>query len=81
MTYGETNDARVYMNLAGAVGGYLLKKAASWPAAPHDMAKMGSDPKLAETSKKVIEVHKEIIAMFQKMVAAMEAQQKKMMMK
>jgi hypothetical protein len=58
-----------------------MKKAASWPAAPHDMAKMGSDPKLAETSKKVIEVHKEIIAMFQKMVADMEAQQKKMMTK
>jgi hypothetical protein len=58
-----------------------MKKASSWPAAPHDMAKMGSDPKLAETSKKVIEVHKEIIAMFQKMVADMEAQQKKMMTK
>jgi hypothetical protein len=58
-----------------------MKKAASWPAAPHDMAKMSADPKLAETSRKVIEVHKEIIAMFQKMVADMEAQQKKMMMK
>ena len=58
-----------------------MKKAASWPAAPHDMAKMSSDPKLAETSKKVIEVHKEIIAMFQKMVADMEAQQKKAMAK
>jgi hypothetical protein len=56
-----------------------MKKAASWPAAPHDMAKMGADPKLMETSKKVIEVHKEIIAMFQKMVADMEAQQKMMM--
>jgi hypothetical protein len=40
------------------------------------MAKMGSDPKLAAASKKVIEVHKEIIAMFQKMVADMEAQHK-----
>ena len=58
-----------------------MKKAASWPAAPHDMAKMMADPKMAETSKKVMEVHKEIIAMFQKMVADMEAQQKKMMMK
>ncbi len=58
-----------------------MKKAASWPAAPHDMAKMSSDPKLAEASKKVIEVHKEIIAMFQKMVADMEAQQKKAMAK
>jgi hypothetical protein len=55
-----------------------MKKAASWPMAPHDMAKMGADPKLAEASKKVIEVHKEIIAMFQKMVADMEAQQKMM---
>ena len=55
-----------------------MKKAANWPAAPHDMAKMSSDPKLAETTKKVIEVHKEIIAMFQKMVADMEAQSKMM---
>jgi hypothetical protein len=54
-----------------------MKKAATWPAAPHDMAKMSSDPKLAEATKKVIEVHKEIIALFQKMVADMEAQQKK----
>ena len=55
-----------------------MKKAASWPAAPHDMAKMSSDPKLAEASKKVIEVHKELIVMFQKMVADMEAQAKTM---
>jgi hypothetical protein len=55
-----------------------MKKAASWPAAPHDMAKMSADPKLAEASKKMIEVHKELIAMFQKMVADMEAQQKMM---
>jgi hypothetical protein len=55
-----------------------MKKAASWPTAPHDMAKMMADPKLAEASKKVIEVHKELIAMFQKMVADMEAQQKMM---
>ena len=53
-----------------------MKKAINWPVAPHDMAKMGSDPKLAAASKKVIEVHKEIIAMFQKMVADMEAQHK-----
>ena len=53
-----------------------MKKAVKWPAAPHDMAKMGSDPKLAEANKKVIETHKEIIAMFQKMVADMEAQHK-----
>jgi|GEM_PF-1846803 hypothetical protein len=55
-----------------------MKKAASWPAAPHDMAKMKSDPKLAAASQKVIDVHKEIIAMMQKMVADMEAQQKAM---
>ena len=34
-----------------------MKKASGWPAAPHDMAKMSSDPKLAEANKKVIEVH------------------------
>ena len=42
------------------------------------MAKMMADPKLAEASKKVLEVHKELIAMFQKMVADMEAQNKMM---
>ncbi|HEX7506097.1 MAG TPA: hypothetical protein VF550_04950 [Polyangia bacterium] len=56
-----------------------MKKAASWPAAPHDMAKMMADPKMAEANKKMIEVHKELIAMFQKMVADMEAQNKQMM--
>ena len=56
-----------------------MKKAASWPAAPHDMAKMMADPKMAEANKKMIEVHKEVIAMLQKMVADMEAQQKQMM--
>jgi hypothetical protein len=55
-----------------------MAKASSWPAAPHDMAKMGSDPKLAAASQKVIDIHKEIIAMFQKMVADMEAQHKPM---
>jgi hypothetical protein len=55
-----------------------MKKAASWPAAPHDMAKMSADPKLAETSKKVMEVHKEIVAMLQKMLADMEAHSKMM---
>jgi hypothetical protein len=53
-----------------------MKKAASWPAAPHDMAKMSSDPKLMEANQKMIEVHKELIKMFQKMVADMEAQAK-----
>jgi len=53
-----------------------MKKAVNWPAAPHDMAKMSSDPKLAAATQKVIDTHKEIIAMFQKMVADMEAQAK-----
>jgi hypothetical protein len=55
-----------------------MKKAASWPAAPHDMAKMMADPKLSAATQKVIDVHKELIAMMQKMVADMEAQQKAM---
>ena len=55
-----------------------MKKASSWPAAPHDMAKMMADPKLTAASKKMIEVHKEIIAMMQKMVADKEAHQKMM---
>jgi hypothetical protein len=53
-----------------------MKKASNWPDAPHDMEKYGKDPKVAETSKRVIQVHKEIIAMLQKMVADMEAQGK-----
>jgi len=53
-----------------------MKKASSWPAAPHDMAKMSSDPKIAAANQKLIDVHKEIIAMFQKMVSDMEAQAK-----
>lgn len=53
-----------------------MKKAASWPAAPHDMEKMKSDPKLAAAMQKSIDVHKEIIALMQKMVAEMEAHQK-----
>jgi hypothetical protein len=53
-----------------------MKKAASWPAAPHDMAKMQSDPKLTAATKKMIDVHKEIIAMLQKNVADMEQRQK-----
>ena len=55
-----------------------MKKASSWAGAPHDMAKMMSDPKLAEASKKMVEIHKEIIAMFQKSLAEMEAQHKAM---
>jgi hypothetical protein len=53
-----------------------MKKAASWPAAPHDMAKMKADPELAAASKKVLEAHKEIIAEMQKMVANMEKMMK-----
>ena len=52
------------------------KKAASWPAAPHDMAKMKADPELMAASKKVLEAHKEIIAEMQKMVANMEKMMK-----
>jgi hypothetical protein len=49
-----------------------MKKAASWPAAPHDMAKMKTDPELKSATEKVISTHKEIIAELQKMVAEME---------
>ena len=49
-----------------------MRKAVSWPAAPHDMAKMKADPELMAAQKKVLEVHKEIIADMQKMVANME---------
>jgi endonuclease/exonuclease/phosphatase (EEP) superfamily protein YafD len=51
-----------------------MKQAASWPAAPHDMAKMKADPALAAAGKKVLDAHKEIIAEMQKMVAQMEKQ-------
>jgi hypothetical protein len=53
-----------------------MKKAEHWPAAPHDMAKMTTDPKLQAANQKVIDTHKEIIAMLQKMVADMETQAK-----
>jgi hypothetical protein len=53
-----------------------MKKATAWPAAPHDMNKMMSDPKLAEANKRLVEIHKELIAMFQKMVNDAEAQHK-----
>jgi len=49
-----------------------MKKAASWAAAPHDMAKMKADPELMAAHKKTLEASKEIIAEFQKMVANME---------
>jgi hypothetical protein len=53
-----------------------MKKAASWPTAPHDIAKMKADPELAAAAKKVLDAHKEIIAELQKMVANMEKQMK-----
>lgn len=53
-----------------------MKKAANWPNAPHDMAKMRSDPKLSAATQKLIDVNKEIIAMLQKAVADMEQHQK-----
>jgi hypothetical protein len=53
-----------------------MEKAASWPAAPHDMAKMMADPKLAAASKKALETHKEIAATLQKLIAEMEAMHK-----
>ncbi|MGD0835335.1 MAG: hypothetical protein ABSB49_01665 [Polyangia bacterium] len=53
-----------------------MKKAASWPAAPHDMQKMMSDPKLTAASQKLIAIRKELVAMFQKSIADMEAMQK-----
>jgi hypothetical protein len=55
-----------------------MKKAASWPAVPHDMDKMMADPKLTEAGKKVLEIHKEIIAVMQKLVSDMEAMHKPM---
>jgi len=53
-----------------------MRQAASWPAAPHDMAKMKADPELAAAGKKVLDAHKRIIAEMQKMVAQMEKQMK-----
>jgi hypothetical protein len=53
-----------------------MKKAASWPAAPHDMEKMMSDPKAAAAMQKLMQVHKDIIALMQKSLADMEAMHK-----
>lgn len=53
-----------------------MKKAASWPAAPHDMAKMMSDAKLTAATQKLIEAQKEIVAVMQKSLADMEAMAK-----
>jgi predicted Rossmann fold nucleotide-binding protein DprA/Smf involved in DNA uptake len=49
-----------------------MKKASSWPAAPHDAAKMKSDPELKSATEKVIATHKEVIAELQKLVADLE---------
>ena len=67
--------AKTHRHIAAALADASeeMKKAVTWPAAPHDAAMMGADPKLAAATQKVIEVHKAIIAMFQKMVADMEA--------
>jgi hypothetical protein len=53
-----------------------MKKAASWPSASHDMAKMMADPKLTAGMQKLTEAHKEIIALMQKSLADLEAMQK-----
>jgi hypothetical protein len=53
-----------------------MKKASSWPSAPHDMAKMTSDPKLAAASQRLMAAQKDIIALMQKSLADMEAMSK-----
>ena len=53
-----------------------MKASESWAAAPHDMAKFSSDPRLNAATKKVVAAQKELIALLQKMVADMEAQPK-----
>jgi hypothetical protein len=53
-----------------------MKKASGWPSAPHDMAKMTADPKIKAGTQKLIEAHKEIIAVMQKSLADLEAMAK-----
>lgn len=53
-----------------------MKAAESWPAAPHDMAKLSTDPQLTAATKKVAALQKEFIVLLQKMAADMEAQAK-----
>jgi hypothetical protein len=53
-----------------------MKKAASWPAVPHDKEKMMSDPKSIAAMQKLMRVHKDIIALMQKSLADMEAMHK-----
>jgi hypothetical protein len=53
-----------------------MKKAASWPAAPHDMTKMKSDARLLAAHQKLVTAQKEIIALMQKSLAEMEAMAK-----
>ena len=44
--------------------------------APHDMAKLSSDPKIGAATKKLVAAQKDLIVLLQKMVADMEAQAK-----
>lgn len=67
-------DKQVAMELKKA--SKEMKKAGSWPATPHEMAKMNADPKVQAATKKVIEKQKEVIALLQKSVADLEAQMK-----
>jgi hypothetical protein len=53
-----------------------MQKAASWPVAPHDMAKMMADPKLNAAGQKLMAAQREIIALMQKSLADMEAMHK-----
>lgn len=53
-----------------------MKKAAFWPAAPHDEAKMKADPDMKRATDNVIATHKEIIAELQKAVAELERSMK-----
>ena len=53
-----------------------MKAAESWPAAPHDMAKFSTDPRLTAATKRAVTAQKELIVLLQKMVADMEAQTK-----
>lgn len=55
-----------------------MKKATSWPVAEHDMAKMHADPKLMAAQQKVLDAHKEIIALLQKIISDSEAHHKAM---
>ncbi len=49
-----------------------MKKLYAMPGAPHDPAKMAEDPKVGEAMKELITSQKEMIALMQKDLAAME---------